>query len=83
MSSAQTLIAASQSITIPRAEYAALQAQVHSLKTQLDWFKRQLFGTTSEKHRLIDPAVQGNLLAGLGVAPALAPCAIPTVECGR
>ena len=78
MSSAQTLIAASQSITIPRAEYDALQAQVQSLKTQLDWFKRQLFGSTSEKQRLIDPAVQGNLLAGLGVAPALAPCAIPT-----
>jgi transposase len=78
MSSAQTRVASSQSITIPRAEYDALQAQVQSLKIQLDWFKRQLFGSTSEKQRLIDPAVQGNLLAGLGAAPALAPCAIPT-----
>lgn|SRR5512147_310068 len=78
MSSAQTRGVSSPSITIPRAEYDALQAQVHSLKTQLDWFKRQLFGSTSEKQRLIDPAVQGNLLAGFGVAPALAPCAIPT-----
>ena len=78
MSSAQTLLASSQSITIPRAEYDALQAQIQSLTTQLDWFKRQLFGATSEKQRLIDPAVQGNLLAGLGVAPALAPSAIPT-----
>jgi transposase len=78
MSSAQTRGAASPSITIARAEYEALQAQVHSLKTQHDCFKRQLFGTTSEKQRLIDPAVQGNLLTGLGVAPAVAPCAIPT-----
>src|SRR5512143_723304 len=78
MSSAQPLVAASPNITIARAEYDALHAQVHSLKTQLDWFKRQLFGSTSEKQRLLDPAVQGNLLAGLGVAPAVAPCAIPT-----
>ena len=47
------------------------------LTTQIEWFKRQLFGTMSEKQRLIDPVVQGNLLARLGVTPALVPCAIP------
>jgi transposase len=78
MSFAQTQSTFSPSITISRAEYEALQAQVLSLTTQLDWFKRQLFGSTSEKQRIIDPAVQGNLLAGLGAAPAVAPCAIPT-----
>ena len=31
------------------------------------WFKRQLFGERSEKRLLIDPAVQADLLAGLGV----------------
>ena len=45
-----------------------LREQLESLKRQLDWFKRQLFGAKSEKQRLIDPAVQGNLLATLGVA---------------
>jgi len=44
-----------------------LKAQYASVKQQLDWFKRQLFGSKSEKRMDIDPAVQGNLLAGLGV----------------
>ncbi len=45
-----------------------LSAQLEVLQRQLDWFKRQLFGAKSEKQLLIDPAVQGNLLAALGVA---------------
>ena len=49
------------------AENTALKEQVASLKTQLDWFKRQLFGERSEKRLLIDPAIQADLLAGLGV----------------
>ena len=44
-----------------------LKAQYASVKQQLEWFKRQLFGSKSEKRLNIDPAVQGNLLAGLGV----------------
>ena len=44
-----------------------LQAQYDSLKHELDWFKRQLFGSKSEKRLDIDPAEQLNLLAGLGV----------------
>jgi len=66
MSSAQTAIASSQTISLPRAEYDALQAQVQALQTQLDWFKRQLFGAKSEKRLAIDPALQADLLAALG-----------------
>jgi len=66
MSSAQTAVASSQNILLPRAEYDALQAQVQALQTQLDWFKRQLFGAKSEKRLEIDPALQADLLAALG-----------------
>ena len=66
MSSAQTAVASSQNISLPRAEYDALQAQVQALQTQLDWFKRQLFGEKSEKRLEIDPAMQADLLAALG-----------------
>jgi len=47
---------------------AELSGELASLKQQLEWFKRQLFGRKSEKRLDIDPAVQGNLLANLGVA---------------
>jgi len=66
MSSAQSVTIQSQNITVLRAENDALQEQVRSLKSQLDWFKRQLFGGRSEKRLLIDPAIQADLLAGLG-----------------
>ena len=46
-------------------QIAVLSADYAALKKQLDWFKRQLFGEKSEKQRVIDPQVQGNLLAGL------------------
>jgi transposase len=49
------------------ARFAAVNAELDSLKHQLDWFKRQLFGRKSEKRLDIDPAVQGSLLTGLGV----------------
>ena len=68
MSLVQTAVASSQNILLPRAEYDALQAQVQSLKAQLDWFKRQLFGVRSEKRLQIDPAIQADLLAALGDA---------------
>ena len=44
-----------------------LQAKYDSVEHELDWFKRQLFGQKSEKRVDIDPQVQLNLLAGLGV----------------
>jgi CRISPR/Cas system CMR subunit Cmr4 (Cas7 group RAMP superfamily) len=52
-------------------QLASLAADYAALKRQIDWFKRQLFGAKSEQQRLIDPAVQGNLLAALGVAMQL------------
>jgi len=48
-----------------RTENTALKQQVQTLKTQLDWFKRQLFGAKSEKRLLIDPSIQADLLAEL------------------
>ena len=48
-------------------ENARLSADLASVKQQLDWFKRQLFGRKSEKCLDVDPAVQGNLLSALGV----------------
>lgn len=47
-----------------RQELSAVQRQLAEALHQLDWFKRQLFGQKSEK-RIIDPAVQPSLLAGL------------------
>ena len=66
MSSAQPTQASKQSVTIPRDEYDTLQAQIKSLQTQLDWFKRQLFGEKSEKRQLLDPAIQADWLRRLG-----------------
>jgi transposase len=66
MSSAQTAVVSEQNITLPRAEYDALQEQLHTLKTQLDWFKCQLFGAKSEKRLEVDPSRQADLLAALG-----------------
>jgi transposase len=57
---------------------AQLSEQLATLQRQLDWFKRQLFGAKSEKQLLIDPAVQGNLLAALGVATPSPPPITPT-----
>lgn len=49
-------------------ENAQLKADLAAVTQQLQWLKRQLFGTKSEKRLDIDPAVQGNLLDALGVA---------------
>ena len=49
------------------ADLTSLNAEYAAIKQQLEWFKRQLFGTKSEKRLDVDPAVQGNLLAALGV----------------
>jgi transposase len=54
----------------PAAVIQALQAEVATLKEQLDWFKRQLFGRKSEK-RIIENPDQLDLGALLGEAPAL------------
>jgi len=66
MSSAQSAVDATQNIVLARTEYDALQAQIQTLQTQLDWFKRQLFGSKSEKRLVMDAAIQADLLATLG-----------------
>ena len=44
-----------------------LREERDALKRQLDWFKRQVFGSKSEKRLDVDPAIQADLLAELGV----------------
>ncbi len=73
MSAAPTTRAQAEADGALRAENAALQEQVESQKTQLDWFRRQLFGRTSEKRLHIDPALQADVLAGLKDAAPQAP----------
>ncbi|HSH85343.1 MAG TPA: IS66 family transposase [Guyparkeria sp.] len=75
MDSAASSSTSQRDIEAIAAENAALRArlqqaeqQLQSLTHQLDWFKRQLFGRTSEKRIEIDPAVQPDLLAALGRA---------------
>ena len=41
--------------------------RVTQLQQQLDWFKRQLFGRTSEKRLEFDEVEQANLFAALGI----------------
>ncbi len=65
-------------------ENALLREQLADLKSQLDWFKRQLFGRKSEKQLLVDPALQGNLLANLGVeTPPMDVAPVETVSYQR
>jgi transposase len=68
MSAVQTATVEAADITALQTENEALKEQLQSLKVQLDWFKRQLFGERSEKRLLIDPAIQADLLASLGNA---------------
>ncbi len=49
---------------------ALLEAEIQSLKSQLDWFKKQLFGRKSEKRLIDDNPDQASLLEGLE-APAV------------
>jgi len=60
-------LAAATRIVELEQENAQLGAELASVKLQLDWFKRQLFGEKSEKRLDIDPAIQSSLFAGLGV----------------
>jgi transposase len=66
MSSVQTAVNQSPDVATLCTENASLKEQVQTLQTQLDWFKRQLFGRSSEKRLEIDPALQADLLAALG-----------------
>ncbi len=73
--------AASERIT--PADWAAERAELHqriaALEHQLEWFKRQLFGETSERRHLEPPPEQMSLGEGIG-APAQDPAAKRTVD---
>jgi transposase len=51
-------------------ENQALREQVSSLQNQVDWFKRQLFGSKSEKRLEVDNSQQADLLAALDIPAA-------------
>jgi hypothetical protein len=56
-------------IEVPKRHLDALSVEVETLRAQLDWFKRQVFGTTSEK-RLPSEAEQAALFAASVIAAA-------------
>ena len=60
-------------VTSLEGQLGALRETAASLKDQVDWFKRQLFGRRSEKRLEFDLAEQASLFEGLGVEPGAAP----------
>ena len=68
-----------------QADYAALKETAASLRDQLDWFKRQLFGRRSEKRLEFDLTEQADLFEALGVddAPATPEVPAETISCRR
>lgn len=52
---------------------ADLQEQIASIKSQLDWFKRQLFGQKSEKLSELDTSVIDDMFAGPNQAKSAEP----------
>ena len=53
------------------AAHEALKADYASLRQQLDWFRRQLFGRHSEKRLDLDASEQASLFESLGMAEAV------------
>ena len=72
MSAASRIGQLEQDNTELTAQLATLTQDCETLKQQLDWFKRQLFGRKSEKRLDVDVAAQGNLLSALAVDSAAA-----------
>lgn len=68
-----------------QADYAALKETAASLRDQLDWFKRQLFGRRSEKRIEVDLTEQADLFGALGAddVPAAPEVAAETVSYRR
>ena len=60
-------------------EKAALCAEIASLKHQLDWFKRQIFGQKSEKRLIDDAGQQMSLGEVIEVAQTGAPDTPPRI----
>ena len=67
MSAASRIEQLEQDNTELTAQLATLTQDCETLKQQLDWFKRQLFGRKLEKRLDVDAAAQGNLLSALAV----------------
>ncbi|MGB7755494.1 MAG: IS66 family transposase, partial [Salinisphaera sp.] len=65
-----------------RRELAAAQRELAAAERRIAWFKRELFGSKSEKRLAIDPALQPSLFAGL-IEDAPPPPATETVEIQR
>lgn len=64
-------------------ENQSLREQVSVLQHQLDWFKRELFGSKSEKRLEVDPAIQGQLFSDLDLDPPPEPAPKETVTYQR
>ena len=47
-----------------------LSEQLHGVRRQLEWFKRQFFGRTSERRREFDDVAQASLFEALGIEVA-------------
>jgi len=60
-------------------EKASLRAEIASLKHQLDWFKRQIFGQKSEKRLVDDAGLQMSLGEVIEVPQTGAPDAQPRI----
>lgn len=73
MSSAPSAAAQRPDLAALRGRLSEVESENVQLKTQLAWFKRQLFGSKSEKRTMLDPAVQSDLLAALGQAAEALP----------
>jgi transposase len=56
-----------------REENLSLKERLQAVQRQLDWFRRQLFGSTSERLHEVDPAVQQSLLSSMEDLPAPPP----------
>jgi transposase len=69
-------IAPEQVVDLVRSQ-VALREEVETLKHQLDWFKRQLFGQKSERRIVDDSSAQMNLGEALNVEQS-APASDPT-----
>lgn len=62
---ADTRVTSNNQLAQATERVAVLQAENQSLKAQLDWFKKQLFGRKSEKRLIDENPNQASLLEGL------------------
>ena len=63
------MTAASHTIAALERENVALREEVASLRQTLAWFRKQIFGTTSERRLVADPSEMGNLFGEAAAPP--------------